>query len=178
MRIIKLTLLSVIITAFLISGCSFKSSPTGIVTPAVIGPSNPTPADGAINVARYVTLSWDCDGSPVDYTVYYSNSPGGAFLLASSAPITNKFITLPILPYNTKYYWKVVANYGSGITIPSSTWSFTTLASTAYPSFNGFVLRLHDISTSPPYWVSSVFQVLNAVNSFTNRWMTVEKPLY
>lgn len=147
--------------SFLVAGCSPRTAPDIVSPTNAVAPVNVYPPDGSLNEQIYVTVKWECSGSPVDYTVFYSKDPAGPYLKASNTPTLNKYLTLPILAYNTKYYWKVSANYGSGITVESKPWAFTTVTSSGSQNFNGFALRLHEIHTEQPYWVYSTFQVMD-----------------
>ncbi|MCG8308297.1 MAG: hypothetical protein MI975_12970, partial [Cytophagales bacterium] len=74
------------------------------------------------------TLSWqaatDPDGDPVTYDVYFGTDATPATIVSAGQTDT---AFDPTLVGNTTYYWKVVANDGSGGTSESEVWSFTTL---------------------------------------------------
>ncbi len=91
-------------------------------------PSNPSPANNAIN-QNYpnVTLSWtggDPDGDAVTYDLYFgtaSNPP-----LHSTNLTSTSFVKGSLQSY-TKYYWKIVAKDGVSTTT-GPIWNFTTRA--------------------------------------------------
>jgi hypothetical protein len=89
-------------------------------------PSDPYPADGATDVSINVTLSWTCsdpDGDPLTYDIYFGT--------ASDPPLVKSGHTTTsydpgTLQYETKYYWKIVADDGQsgagylGSTLPET----------------------------------------------------------
>lgn len=92
-------------------------------------PSNPTPADGATNVAIDTHLSWSCsdpDGDSLTYDVYLGEG-------TTPHIIAHNITTTSYFPgnynYNIVYYWKIVAWDSHGASTSSPTWSFTTVSS-------------------------------------------------
>lgn len=89
-------------------------------------PTNPAPADNAIENNTQITLSWDCtddDGNPLNYSVYLGESTSLMIPIVDNE--TNNSFTIPIqlLPDST-YIWKVIASDGQA-TSESPTWSFS-----------------------------------------------------
>jgi hypothetical protein len=90
-------------------------------------PSNPDPADGAVEVSTSQVLDWqggDPDGDPVTYTV--------AFGASSSPPVvatTGLTEYAPGLDPETLYYWRITASDGISQTV-GPVWQFTTLSET------------------------------------------------
>jgi hypothetical protein len=90
-------------------------------------PSNPVPADGAVNVPLNQVLSWtggDPDsGDTVTYDVYLgtTNPPTTK---VSSAQAGTTFT--PTLAFSTKYYWKIVSTDNHHASAAGPVWSFTT----------------------------------------------------
>jgi hypothetical protein len=90
-------------------------------------PSNPSPADGATEVAVTANLSWsggiDPDGDPVTFDVYFgtTNPPPlvGNQAAASYDPPGD-------LNYSADYYWQIVAKDDRGGETPGPVWSFST----------------------------------------------------
>ncbi|MGF3555019.1 MAG: hypothetical protein ACQXXF_07130, partial [Thermoplasmatota archaeon] len=91
-------------------------------------PSNPIPADGAINVDIQADLSWsggDPNGDTVTYDVFFGDINPPPKIVSNQSSTTFDPGTLSFV---TTYYWKVVAwdFYGSSSIGPI--WSFTTRA--------------------------------------------------
>ncbi len=90
-------------------------------------PSEPSPANGAIDQPVDVDLSWVCTdpnaGNILTYDLYFGTVTDPE-LYASD--ITTESFELPDLPENTTHYWKIVAtdNYFESTDGPE--WSFTT----------------------------------------------------
>jgi hypothetical protein len=103
-----------------------------LVNHAPTPPSNPNPANGAIDVPLQPTFSWeastDLDKDPITYDFYLGTSSDPPLIASDIAD--NSFV--PYKPGDpnsldpmTKYYWRVVAKDPyTGTTSP--TWSFTT----------------------------------------------------
>ena len=89
-------------------------------------PSNPNPANGAINQSVSLTLTWSCsdpDGDPLTYDVYFgsNNNPPLA-----SGNQSNTSFNPGQLNANTTYYWKIVAKDDQGASASGSVWNFST----------------------------------------------------
>ena len=88
-------------------------------------PSNPAPADGALNQPVDVQLIWRCsdpDGDPLVYDIFFGTAmfpPGVASNQSDTTYQPDQ------LQHNTTYYWKIVAKdprtYRTG-----PIWSFST----------------------------------------------------
>jgi parallel beta-helix repeat protein len=92
-------------------------------------PQTPFPSNGAIGVALDVDLSWsggDPDiGDIVTYDVFFGTvnpPPQVAFNQSDTS------YNLPMLAYNTQYYWKVVSWDDHGASTSGPLWNFTTRA--------------------------------------------------
>ncbi|MFH0815725.1 MAG: Ig-like domain-containing protein [Methanobacteriota archaeon] len=97
-------------------------------------PSNPSPADGTVNVATTSALSWTCsdpDGDPLTYDVYLGTTNPPTVLVANDIAATT---TSPALAASTLYYWYVIANDGSATT-NGPVWAFAT----AVPSVGTYI---------------------------------------
>ena len=111
----------VIISGFSIVTASVQNNPPNI-------PSDPHPADGAIDIGMRTRLSWTGgDPDPGDKAVYHlyfgtDEDPG---LIAED--LTKPSYRPPGgLEELTQYYWYVVAEDKSGATTTGLTWTFTT----------------------------------------------------
>lgn len=99
-------------------------------------PSNPSPANGAIDQDVNLTLSWiGGDPDPEDIVTYdiYLGTSIPPQLEASDQPSTS--YTPSTLGYNTTYYWKVIARDNQGDTAEGPIWSFTTTAKENQPPY-------------------------------------------
>lgn len=88
-------------------------------------PSNPNPADGAVNVPTTITLSWQCtdpEGEQLTYDVYFGTD---ANALSSSYEYSASYNPGKLSP-NTKYYWRVNAWDAKYNKTVGNLWSFTT----------------------------------------------------
>ena len=156
-KIIYLLLVSILM--IIISSCSFVKNES-LITPTPIQssfvPNSPTPLNGATNQFLFVTLKWECDNA-FDFDIYIgeTNPP-----LIKYATTTNKYFTTPILKYNTRYYWQVIARLNDGTTSKGPIWSFTTAPSLSVSS-NGFAMNLNKIETLIPNNVKITFQVVD-----------------
>jgi hypothetical protein len=121
-----------IAAAAFIAGCKNDDSS---VTPTTSGsnkapnvPSNPSPADNATNVGRFVTLLWQCSdpnqGDTLRYDVYAGPSNPPANLIAGA--ILNQTYDLGLVASQTKIFWKIVAKDNHGAYTDGPVWNFTT----------------------------------------------------
>ncbi len=88
-------------------------------------PSNPIPPNGSTNWSGG-GLCWtggDPDGDEVIYDVYFGNSSPPPIIIINQ---TSNCSSLPMLDFNTTYYWKIVARDEFGATTEGPIWSFTT----------------------------------------------------
>ena len=91
-------------------------------------PSNPSPADDAIDQSIYAVLGWtggDPDGDTVTYDVYFEAATNPPTALVS----TNQAATLfdpGTLSENTQFYWQIVARDVYGAETIGPVWDFTT----------------------------------------------------
>jgi len=89
-------------------------------------PSNPSPANGSVDVDINVILSWTCsdpDGDDVTYDVYFGDTNPPPKLVNNQSVTT---YSPENVEYSTTYYWRIVAwdEYGSSNSGP--VWEFTT----------------------------------------------------
>jgi len=86
--------------------------------------SGPSPANNSTNRSRFSNLDWGTAARASSYRVYFgtdSTPDAGEFLGSTASSSWN----LPILSYNTRYYWRVDTVNSAG-TISGPTWNFTT----------------------------------------------------
>ncbi len=89
-------------------------------------PSNPFPLSGHNDVARNVTLSWNCtdpDDEDLVYDVYFDTKIPIRKQLSKQ---TNMTFDPGLLRYNTRYYWMVVVYDPCDQIAISNFWSFVT----------------------------------------------------
>jgi len=101
-------------------------------------PRSPTPDDGSTNVSPEPTLSWtdgDAEGDSVTYDVYLDTVNPPTTLVCNDVAISS--CAPGTLALGTTYYWRVVADDGSG-TSTSPVWQFTTVQKVAPPFYEDF----------------------------------------
>ncbi|MHA2611180.1 MAG: fibronectin type III domain-containing protein [bacterium JZ-2024 1] len=134
-------------------------------------PSNPVPADNAVNVSIKPTFSWEArhinPTAQMFYHFYLSreNPPTQPAKLGLTA---TTYTLETLLETNTTYYWKVLAIDGEGNMAESPVWRFTTSISSDItppdtritrkepdrPKFNSAMIKAYFDSTEP----NSTFQ--------------------
>jgi hypothetical protein len=131
---------------------STKRQARVINTPAS-APGLTSPANGAVNVQRPVTLKWTTGIGEETFNFYFGTDPNSLSLMGNFPRTTLQF-THNSLAANTTYYWKVEGVDRHGATISSPVFSFTT-----------FVFEGGDGSTGNPYQVKTAEQ-LNTVRNY------------
>ncbi|MDE3057019.1 MAG: T9SS type A sorting domain-containing protein [Bacteroidota bacterium] len=97
-------------------------------------PSAPTlasPSNGATGIALTPALSWNASSSATSYGVQVSTNSSFSNLVVNQTGLTSTSFSLSGLVNSLLYYWRVSASNAAGTSGWSSTYSFTTLASTA-----------------------------------------------
>ena len=90
-------------------------------------PTQSAPANGATSQPVRPTFSWS-GGDAANYTLQIATDPGFTNI-AFSATVTTTSTTPNVdLVSSTPYFWRVVANNTCGSSVPSATFTFTTLA--------------------------------------------------
>ena len=91
-------------------------------------PSNPFPADNAINQSVNVNLSWsggDPDGDSVTYDVYFESGGSPPGVLVSDDQSGTSYDPGTLIT-DTHYYWQIVATDEHEATTIGPVWNFTT----------------------------------------------------
>jgi hypothetical protein len=142
-------------------GCSFdKANPYEPVVTDASAPNTPQPSDKSINQLLVVTLKWECNDA-VSYNIYFDTQSSPTKLIALNS--TQKFQVISNLEYGQTYYWKVIANFLDGSNKAGPVWSFSTGAN-ANPGGTGYVMYMHNISTTLPSNVNALYQVVDMSN--------------
>ena len=87
--------------------------------------SNPSPANGAVDINRNVTLSWTAGINAVSHNAYFG--PDIEELLPVSIQQATNEIKLDTLDYEVTYYWRIDEVDIDGRTITGYVWIFTTV---------------------------------------------------
>jgi hypothetical protein len=123
-------------------------------------PADPSPLDGAIDVAANAILGWSDCTSTDTYDVFLDQNNPPTTKVASD--ITESSFD-PDLQWDTHYYWKVVAKNNCGSSTAGAVWDFTTGPE---PVAHHFVW---DTSPSPgaPYdtWDTAAHNIGQALNA-------------
>ncbi len=98
-----------------------------IISNPPYAPSDPSPADGAEDQPRTITLSWT-GGDPdsedtVSYDVYFGRQKAPPLAKRNSAEAS---FETGFMQGQATYYWKIVARDNSGLETVGDTWSFST----------------------------------------------------
>ena len=94
------------------------------------------PANAAINVSAMPTLTWapgTTGGVASSYKVYMDTNADPSTLVATVP--TASYTVTTALPYNSTYYWKVVAHNAAGDAPASSVFSFTVMSNPTVSTF-------------------------------------------
>jgi hypothetical protein len=94
---------------------------TPITAPVLVAPSN-----GATGVVTGPTLQWGTVTGALTYAVQVSTSAAFATLTANQAGLTVASYPITGLANGTTYYWEASATNGTGTSVWSTVWSFTT----------------------------------------------------
>ncbi|MDP8206919.1 MAG: carboxypeptidase-like regulatory domain-containing protein [Candidatus Electryonea clarkiae] len=97
---------------------------------APLAPSNPQPANDAVDQSTFATINWTCtdqDSDPLTYDIYFGTSspPPLAETGLSQATYVHDELEL-----NTTYYWKITAHDDDSHSTEGEEWSFSTVSIT------------------------------------------------
>lgn len=135
----RIALILVIALAISTGGCLCWL--TGDCERKLTPPSNPTPANGAVNVPISITLSWEGgeapDGTIIRQDVYLSSTNPPLLYRPS---VSGHTLTLDSLAQARTYYWQVILIDEDGRSLVGPVWTFTTVfppefISVAYPNW-------------------------------------------
>ena len=93
-------------------------------------PNTPTlvlPSNGATNQAPSLTISWNPSSGATTYRLQVSTDPAFGTNIVDDATLTSPSRLVSSLTSGTTYYWRVSATNGSGSSVFSQAWSFTTI---------------------------------------------------
>jgi hypothetical protein len=88
--------------------------------------ADPSPANGASNVAKTTTLSWTAGTGAVSHDVYFGTTNPPSFQNNQTATTFDP----GVLDFNTTYYWRIDEVNGPN-TVTGDLWSFTTVSGQA-----------------------------------------------
>ncbi|MBN1787601.1 MAG: right-handed parallel beta-helix repeat-containing protein [Sedimentisphaerales bacterium] len=95
------------------------------------GASNPSPADGAIDVGLTQDLSWTAGSGATSHDVYFGTANPPPFIGNQTGTVYDT----GTMDVNTIYYWRIDEKNASGTTI-GTVWSFTTVIVMPGQAFN------------------------------------------
>ncbi|HMG13822.1 MAG TPA: fibronectin type III domain-containing protein, partial [Saprospiraceae bacterium] len=99
---------------------------------SLLAPTKPNlrlPSDGSIFQILGTQLVWDGNSEATFYKLSVATDAQMTNIIYSNNNITTTSFVVPVLNYNTTYYWNVIAANASISSPVSNTWSFKTMAS-------------------------------------------------
>lgn len=97
------------------------------------------PANLSADVPVSTTLSWNASSGAKSYEAQVSNSSSFSTIDLTQSGITDSYVTVNGLAYNTTYYWRIRASNEAGESEWSSVWSYSTSAEPATPPVSSLV---------------------------------------
>ena len=126
-KLLSIAIGSALVVSILLGGCSDDdTNPVFPDNQVPATPSNPSPADGATDQYRSISLSWTCsdpDDDPLTYDVFFGTANDPPRVAENQ---TRTGFDPGGLNKNQLYYWKIISiddHYHSTV---GSVWSFTT----------------------------------------------------
>lgn len=142
--------------------CTFDGETSNVVQPEASNNfSAIQPLNNSTDQSIIQTFKWNSDNA-VSYDLYLDQVNPPVKSIASKTDKQSLIYPFP-LDYNTKYYWRVVANFADGSQKTSSVWNFTTAVNTN-PNTTGYALLLKKKNTLLPNLVNFLFQVVDLDN--------------
>jgi len=132
---------------------SFRTRPENVLPPYT--PHSPEPVNGnvAIDVSN-VTLRWQGGtpnpGDSAAYDIYFDVTSPPQQLVASHQEQST--FSLPVLNFETQYFWQINATNGFSLKAISPVWSFTTKAATFYEGFDSYITGNLPPDTAWTFW--------------------------
>ncbi len=128
------------VTAVFADPGGLKDSTTWNFTTIMAAPQMPTlasPADGAVNQATTIVLSWSASVGATSYRLQVSSTVGFTSLVVDDSTLTVTSRQIGPLSNNSTYYWRVSATNVGGTSAYSLVRNFTTIV--AAPQAPGLV---------------------------------------
>ena len=123
---------------------------------APAAPSNPSPAQNAVDVSITPTFTWECsdpDNDAITYDVYLGTDVNNLNL--ESEGQSDAGYTPNTLEYETVYYWKIVAEDNHVNQTSGDIWTFTTITepneAPVTPSNPSPAQNAEDVSITPTF---------------------------
>lgn len=101
--------------------------------PPLQAPELTNPSNGATNVSRSPSLMWEDVDEATSYNVQLALDNGFSNLIVDQSNVSNSFLTVTGLDYETTYYWRVNSENSETVSEWSDVWSFTTMADPGDP---------------------------------------------
>jgi hypothetical protein len=133
--------------ALAISACNSIKPSGGIRNDPPDAPSNPYPADGAVNQEIQINMTWgwnDVDGDTLTFNLYFGTAANPPLIESNHR---GSGYSPESLEYDHTYYWKIVADDGHGHQTGGPIWHFTTRAIRSFD-----ILGQYTDATQGPYY--------------------------
>lgn len=155
----KVYFLSLTFILFYISSCTFtdKNNPVQVNNSEI--PSNPFPADGAVNQENIITLRWTLSGAD-SFTIFFDTKNPPQTIIKKN--LTQNNYTTFAAGNSTTYFWRVIAKFKNGVSTSSPIWRFTTKSSST--NIPGYIINNYGITTHEPNIIRALFQVTDLNN--------------
>lgn len=160
---------------FALARCTFDSEITTSTQPDSAVFTVVQPLNNSTGQAILQTFKWNTDNA-VSYDVYLDKVNPPVKVISSKTDKQTYIYPTP-LEYNSKYYWRVAANYSDGTQKISPVWNFTTLVN-INPAAAGYALYLKKQNTSLPNLVNLLYQVVELNNKSIPNFQTKDFEVY
>jgi len=136
-----------------LSGCSEKAT-SAIQQQDPYTPNSPMPANGALNQALSLSLTWSAADAKKYDILFDTLTPPTTYLAKDTTADT---ISMSGLPFGKKYFWRVTAKQNDTTTKTGPIWNFTT--KTRFYNSLGYQMTQYYFGTTLPCYVNIMFQV-------------------